>query len=403
MSRTSSYEGAAGLHEKLARLNVQNAPLLSPFDSPPASPAGKTNPYFPDHHAPTHKSRSARSSVSRYSAASGSGSDTDTESCDNCMFLVPKAVGERLPEGAPGSPVKDGKGQHGSPVLRTTQAITARGAPGDFVEGSHHHRRNDILSSAEDLSDPLATSDSMPSSTSSATSPQPYPPTTHTHKLSYITTKQPLSPISYSFLRRACIRTLSNETLPKGSPSGPLFFGDPHAGYTIAYVFRVPDPRARGKRRMYALLALGGRDAWRVSKVYVHLTKIFESIANQIIAMADAVISRETQQSPGALENLAPLSSSLPPPTEPLSPVPAKERAVKSATTSPTVKNRRFDNTSSFLTGKRVDPDGHPRLPSDMMKAKGLAEIVGKEDFFVELHARFCVVLSSLVKEMAVR
>jgi hypothetical protein len=148
---------------------------------------------------------------------------------------------------------------------------------------------------------------------------------------------------------------------------------------------------------MYALLALGGRDAWRVSKVYVQLTKIFESIASQIIAMADAVLSRETP-----LENFGPLSSSLPG-AEPMSPIPTKERAVKSATTSPTIKNRRFDNTSSFLTGKRVDPDGHPRLPSDMMKAKGLAEIVGKESFFVELHARFCVVLSSLVKEMAVR
>lgn len=253
------------------------------------------------------------------------------------------------------------------------------------------------------MPNPLTTATSTPSSLSTDSAPTStplFPPNSHTHMLTYVTTKQPLSQTSYSFLRRACIRTLSNETLPKGSPSGPLFFGDPHAGYTIAYVFRVPDPRARGKRRMYALLALGGRDSWRVSKVYVTLTKVFESIASSIISMADKVIEREfVPTSPHSSE---PLSSSLLASNEPMSPVGAKERAVKSATTSPTMKNRRtFDNTSSFLTGKRVDPDGHPRLPSEVMKAKGLAEIVGRDEFFVELHARFCVVLSSLVKEMA--
>jgi hypothetical protein len=101
--------------------------------------------------------------------------------------------------------------------------------------------------------------------------------------------------------------------LPKGSPSGPLYFGDPHAGYTIAYVFRVPDPRARGKRRMYALLALGGRDSWRVSKVMVMITKVFESIASQIISMADKVIEKEfTPPPPENGLSTPPLSSRLP-------------------------------------------------------------------------------------------
>ena len=343
--------------------------------------------------------------MSRFSV----GSDSDTESCDNCMLLVPKSMSERLPDGAPGSPVKDGKGHNGSPVLRTTQAITARGAPSDFFERgtprepSTPKPEQEEGEEEEDMPNPLTTATSTPSSLSTDSAPTStplFPPNSHTHMLTYVTTKQPLSQTSYSFLRRACIRTLSNETLPKGSPSGPLFFGDPHAGYTIAYVFRVPDPRARGKRRMYALLALGGRDSWRVSKVYVTLTKVFESIASSIISMADKVIEREfVPTSPHSSE---PLSSSLLASNEPMSPVGAKERAVKSATTSPTMKNRRtFDNTSSFLTGKRVDPDGHPRLPSEVMKAKGLAEIVGRDEFFVELHARFCVVLSSLVKEMA--
>jgi hypothetical protein len=318
------------------------------------------------------------------------------------MFLVPKAMSERLPDGAPGSPIKDGKGgHHGSPVLRTTQAITARGAPADFFErrerSTSRKREAATPTDEDDIPNPLLTTTA---STPSSLSADSAPPTSHSHTLTYVTTKQPLSQASYSFLRRACIRTLSNETLPKGSPSGPLFFGDPHAGYTIAYVFRVPDPRARGKRRMYALLALGGRDSWRVSKVYVMLTKVFESIASQIIAMADKVIEREFSPVPTSPYDLASLSSSLPT-NELTSPPSAKERVVKSATTSPTMKHAtRFNNTSSFLTGKRVDPDGHPRLPHEVMKAKGLAEIVGKEGVFVDLHARFCVVLSSLVREM---
>ncbi|KIW00365.1 uncharacterized protein PV09_08077 [Verruconis gallopava] len=410
------------------------APLLSPFDSPPASPRSSGgnmssyNPYFPDHRAGLH---SARSSSSRFSV----GEDLDTESCDNCMFFVPKPLSEQLPDGAPGSPTKDGKGWHGSPVLRTTHSILALGAPVDAFERRQRdkskERRTRTSSSSssnsssvvaapmdddgdddDDIPDPLATSSSSTPSTPSAisgTSSPNYPPNSHTHMLTYVTTKQPLSQTSYSFLRRACIRTLSNETLPKGSPSGPLYFGDPHAGYTVAYVFRVPDPRARGKRRIYALLALGGRDSWRVSKVYVKLTKVFESIAGQIVSMADRVIERELSPSPtdGALAPLTPplLSTSLPSATaEPLSlaaAASARDRPAKSATTSPTTKYARFNSASSFLTGKRIDPDGHPRLPQDVMKAKSLAEIVGNENFFVELHMKFCLVLHTLVKDFA--
>lgn len=77
---------------------------------------------------------------------------------------------------------------------------------------------------------------------------------------------------------------------------------------------------------------------------------------------------------------------------------PGQERA-KSATTSPVARG--LNDVSSFLSAKRVDPDGYPRVSREVMRAKGLAEIVGKDDFFVELHAKFCMVLSSLVKEFA--
>ena len=64
---------------------------------------------------------------------------------------------------------------------------------------------------------------------------------------------------------------------------------------------------------------------------------------------------------------------------------------------------------SSFLAAKKVDPDGYPRdshSATSMLeeaKKRGLAEIVGQEDFFVELHASFVVILARLVGEFGVR
>ena len=101
------------------------------------------------------------------------------------------------------------------------------------------------------------------------------------------------------------------------------------------------------------------------------------------------------------------LSSSAP--VDPVTPTPASpqgwNRAKSSANspvTTPVSNNQRvISDVSSFLAAKKVDPDGYPRFSKDLMRAKGLAEIVGKENFFVELHAQFCVILANLVKELS--
>ncbi|KAL1628790.1 hypothetical protein SLS54_001478 [Diplodia seriata] len=299
-------------------------PLSSPFETPPTSPKSPNNshnPYFP--------SVSAKKSSSSTSLGSNFG-DGDNDSCENCSFLVPKNVTEQLPDGAPGSPSKDGRGQNGSPVLRTTQS------------------------------------------------------------------------------------------LPRGAPSGPLYFGDPVLGYTVAYVFRIPDPRARGRTRTYALIALGGRDSWRVGKAMVKITEMFEQIANQIIAMAKQVLEQEsTFASPTA--HMRPTTAAGPggtitPPLscsggssvprrasvqvsggKPNTIIPTPAASIVGSPASPTTRN--ITPVSSFLAAKKVDPDGYPRVSRDIMRAKGLAEIVGKENFFVELHAKFCMLLAGLVKE----
>jgi hypothetical protein len=49
--------------------------------------------------------------------------------------------------------------------------------------------------------------------------------------------------------------------------------------------------------------------------------------------------------------------------------------------------SRHSTPTSSFLSGRSRGPDG--KFAGMSLRAKGLAEIVGLPDFFIELHARF--------------
>jgi hypothetical protein len=369
-----------GLYDQPTTLKLARLPQLSPLETPPTSPRSPThNPYFPSF-PPSESSLGARRPSSSF--------DSDSDSCENCQMVVPKKLSDKLPTGAPGSPSKQGRGRNGSPVLRSSQNFHVRGAAS-----------SDGMSSV-DSSD---VSDTEPSksfeSTSSRASRRSVPPSplvtsraTHTHTLTYISTNQPQSPTTYSSLRRTCIRTLSTEVLPHAS--GAMMFGDPVAGYTIAYMFRVQDPRARGSIRRYALIAMVGRDCHKATKAMVKVTEVFQRIANRIIALADKVLEREARPSSAVLNTppLATSASSLPP----LFTSPHRERSFSSTSSSPT---RNITPVSSFLSAKKVDPDGFPRFSRDVMKAKSLTETVGQENFFVELHKEFCQLLHSLIKQ----
>jgi hypothetical protein len=169
-------------------------------------------------------------------------------------------------------------------------------------------------------------------------------------------------------------------------------FGDPVAGYTIAYIFRLQDPRSRGAKRTYALIAMAGRDCRRASKAMVKVTEYFEAIANRIITLAENVLQRES-----AASGVPTSPSFAPPSTESASTSPMKGRT--SSSFGSTASARNITPVSSFLSAKKVDPDGYPRVSRDLMKPKTLVEIVGMEGFFVELHAWFCRLLQSLIKE----
>ncbi|MCJ1359413.1 MAG: hypothetical protein MMC33_009415 [Icmadophila ericetorum] len=182
----------------------------------------------------------------------------------------------------------------------------------------------------------------------------------HSHNLEYVSSSSPIEPDTYSGLRRATIRTLSGEQLPRGHTSGPLFFGDPVHGYTIAYVFRLADLHARGHQRYYALLALAGSDTRRAFEACTIIWSFFEQLAINIIEKAEhvALQASPADDSPSRSEYITPISS--------------------------------------FLTGRTMDPDGYTRRGAAHVRANSIAELVDDKEFFCELHMTFVGMLQEL-------
>lgn len=218
----------------------------------------------------------------------------------------------------------------------------------------------------------------------------------HEHYVDYTSSHEPLHPTSFSILRQSCLRTLSCETLPpstiqpNSSPTspfpfssssttsipsgGPIFFGDPLAGYTTAYIFRIPDPSARGRRRVYALMALSTHRERAAMQTFSLLSSAFRDIAAWIQALAEAEIERcESPRDFGG------------------------NGGGNGNGNGGTPK-------SSFLSGggRGLGMRGFDGGQRVVMKARGLAEIVGLPDFFIELHARFVRLLIQLGIQLGV-
>ncbi|KAI9771497.1 MAG: hypothetical protein M1840_002117 [Geoglossum simile] len=426
------------LHAQASKHNsASSSSISSPRDTPPTSPR---SPHLPSAEAYLSDSFGSDAGAchvpKRYTGGMGRGAGggitASTDTCANCSLSLPKSVSEQLPEGAPGSPTKDGKGKNGSPVLRTREAFVT-GVDNWVQEDSDHgyarrsrakirkdhyrdisrpssskSSRNKLHEEAlEDSPDPsdddnglqsstelepaminsglsrTGTSGTASTSTSSSSSSDEQrhldtPTGPHSHTLTYLTTRNPPSQNAYSLLRRACIRTLSCELLPR-TGSGSLVFGDPQAGYTIAYVFRIRDPRARGGRRGYALICLAGRDERRVMRIAPCIMRWFESTASWIVSMADREANTtHPPTSPASIISQSPTNMGM---------------TSHAATTSAGGLN--VTPVSPFLSGRSHDPDGFLRRGTET-RAKGLAELVGREDFFVELHAVFVRLLGQL-------
>ncbi|EAU33456.1 conserved hypothetical protein [Aspergillus terreus NIH2624] len=273
------------------------------------------------------------------------GANGDT--CASCSLTLPEDVSRQLPPGAPGTARSDGKGRNGSPVLRSREVV--------YSCGTNH-------SDADDTTPDPHLHPSLPDSLHSSSVASDS--SCHTHILTYLSLRGPPNPADYALLRRSSIRTLSCELLPRGLSSGPLCFGDSTAGYTIAYIFRLPDPMARGKRRSYALVALAGKDAGRAFKACPVIWRAFGRIATGIVNSAEKFQEEEKRKEE---QNQGP------------------NRAAA----------RQYTPVSSFLTGRAIDPDGQLRRPGQV-RARNLSEIVGNQYIFAEIHAHFVALLQQL-------
>lgn len=276
-----------------------------------------------------------------------SGAQGDT--CASCSLVVPEDITRKLPKGAPGSLKADGKTMNGAPVLRSRELVCL--GSGDHSAPNDESR----LSSSQPSSEGGSEGSSLRSCGALFS-------TCHDHLLTYLTSRNPDDPEDFSALRASVIRTLSRELLPAGMSDGPFCFGDSAAGYTIAYVFRLPDPKARGRRRLYAFVALAGNDASRAFRACPLVWEAFSKMANA--TEAAAVESQEAQR--------------------------RKDEEQQEAG-----QTRNYTSVSSFLAQRAVDPDGNPRK-AGQIAARSLADIVGNDQVFSEIHSQFVSLLHHL-------
>lgn len=307
--------------------------------------------------------------------------------CENCALTLPKKTKEDS---------VTNKIDNSGPILRTRKVYERISIPAEQPSPPKSESSNSSDSEQAVTSKPThrrtrsrtlirigtSSSDSSFNSTIS-----------HDHFLDYTSTHEPLAPASFSIIRQSCLRTLSCETLPPSStqftssptspflnspfstgPSsastsgGPIFFGDPLAGYTTAYIFRIPDPNARGRRRVYALMALSTHRERAAMQTFSYLSAAFRDLAAWIQSLAEAELERAEIASSPRLGG-------------------SDDRSGSSSSNHNTP-------TSAFLSGRKWGPDG--KFAGMSLKARGLAEIVGLPDFFIELHAKFVRLLIEL-------
>ncbi|WYZ34118.1 hypothetical protein EsH8_I_000394 [Colletotrichum jinshuiense] len=308
--------------------------------------------------------------------------------CENCALTLPQRQG--------GKDKNDLKAERG-PTLRT-RAPYAR----VYGQASPPASQASSASDTDGEGHPERTHRRATGSTTTRSSVSSGRHASHTHYLDYTSTHEPLIPTSFSIVRSSCLRTLSLETLPRApanpTPSaspqssnmpafvtthsagaaasgGPIFFGDPVNGYTTAYIFRIPDMHARGHKRVYAFLALSTHKERLAMKTFGFMAAAFRDLASWIQQLAEAEAEKAAERSPVGGQH--------------------------HHSTYPTMAMQEREDPnrggSSFLTGgggfaRRMG--GGPGGVS--LKARGLAELVGMPDFFIELHTKFVKLMLEL-------
>lgn len=399
--RTDSVVSESDIAKTLPALSVNSNPINqsgSAVETPPQSPRVPALQNSQNNSNPLRRDSSFRKTYPSEKPGP----------CENCALTLPKKTKEVTPTSPSPSPKPAGSGKlDNGPVLRTRkpyeriagQSTPPKSASSDSDdsecaiqkeerETQHQPRRSSIK--IQDTSPPTYTTREFLS---------------HNHFVDYTSTHEPLQPTSFSIIRQSCLRTLSCETLPPSSnptpnstPSspfissfashltsstttssaGPIFFGDPMAGYTTAYIFRIPDPSARGRRRVYALIALSTHKERMAMRTFSFLDAAFRDLADWIARLADDELARSESalQSPRPDEKSGNRDG-----------VFGGGGGAGGITTTP---------TSSFLRGGNRGSDGRMGMQGASLKGRGLAELVGLPDFFIELHSRFVRLLAEI-------
>lgn len=363
--------------------------------------------------------------------------------CQNCALTLPKRQAGKT--GKDKTPNADDKSELQGPTLRT-RAPYARvygggsrdtSPPSSNPQSSCTTDDEDVLpTNRGSLLGRPATSTSRSSISSKSAS------NTHTHYLDYTSTHESHIANTYTLVRNSCLRTLSFETLPRHSSSnssapispvsglppppppsyttpplsmnpgyisapptpqsaasgGPIFFGDSLNGYTAAYIFRIPDMHARGRKRVYAFLALTTHRERLAMKVFGFIAAAFRDLAAWVQDLAEAEAEREREK----LDQMGGPASSLSTYGAGYERGP-RDSGVGLGLGGGTTTDRNRDSGSSFLTGgsrsgftNRMSMGGSMGPGGFAPKARGLAELVGLPDFFIELHAKFVRLLLEL-------
>jgi len=398
----ASEQEAQTYRAALRRAAQHAASSGSAVETPPQSPRLPQGPGLPSQPKPRHEFRRTYDEYVTRRAGP----------CENCALTLPKRQEGDKETGADTRPER-------GPTLRT-RAPCAR-VFGGVDNSSPSSSQNSSSSPSEDESmagrrqshrrTATTVSVASRSSTSSAAGAS-----AHTHYLDYTSTHEPLTAASFSIVRASCLRTLSLETLPRapatGPPApgssmstpsaspitpafvtthsagstasgGPIFFGDPAAGYTTAYIFRIPDIHARGHKRVYAFLALSTHRERLAMKTFAFVAAAFRDMAAWIQAMAEAEAERSLAEFSGSSAN------------------------------SPIVAGPGYGSFQSDLAAPPVSAGGSSFLMGGVgglsrrmgggfggsgvaLKPRGLAELVGLPDFFIEMHSRFVRLLLEL-------
>lgn len=432
---TSAFHESASISEALRRLNIdskrsastpaseQDGPInraalrratqvasASAVDTPPVSPR-----------YPSDSSSAGAAHARRESNYRRTYDETTTKRagpCENCAMTLPK----KQKAGA-GSEIDR------EPTLRTRAPyarVYGNNVPGDASPPNSASTGSDddeVVAQPRRPAHRRTATVTSTTSRSSASSASAATMEAHTHYLHYTSTHEPVVPSSFSIVRASCIRTLSFETLPRGtagatSPSplahttsptsvsstspgfvtthspgaaasgGPIFFGDPSAGYTTAYIFRIPDVHARGHKRVYAFLALSTHRERLAMKTFTFISSAFRELAAWIQGLAEAEAERLSEAgsnsplSADGIYNTGGMSSAM---------SSSQQTPVENAGSSGFLAGGAMGGLSRRMGGGLGYGSGVVAL-----KARGLAELVGMPDFFLELHQRFVQLLLEL-------